>query len=90
MSRLPRRAGFALDHRWAPRHMSEYLDGELAPRGGVRMQRHIAQCEECRRVLAGLRRMLEALPRLSQAGGRADVVQIAGAVRSRLPPAPGG
>lgn len=90
MSSLLRQAGFALDHRWAPGHMSDYLDGELAPRGGARMERHIAQCEECRRVLVGLRQMLEVLPRLSGAGGMADAVEIAAAVRARLPPSPGG
>lgn len=86
MSSFLQRAGFVRDHRWAPGHMSDYLDGELAGRGSVRMERHIAQCEECRRVLAGLRRMLEALPRLSGAGGAADPVEIAAAVRMRLPP----
>src|SRR5438552_3277956 len=48
MSNLLHRAGFALDHRWAPGHMSDYVDGELAPRGSVRMDRHIAQCEVLR------------------------------------------
>ena len=34
MSEISERARFALDHRWAPEQMSDYLDGELArPRG---------------------------------------------------------
>ena len=90
MSSFLHRAWFALDHRWAPGHMSDYLDGELAPRGSLRMQRHIAACKECRRMLAGLRRMLEALPRLPGAGGGVDAVAIAAAVRMRLPPTPDG
>lgn len=90
MSSFVHRALFALDHRWAPGRMSDYLDGELARRGGVRMERHIAECQECRRVLAGLRRMLEALPRLSGARGGADALEIAATVRMRLPQTPGG
>ena len=45
------------------------------------MERHVAECEECRRVLAGLRRMLDALPRLAGTGGATDAVEIAAAVR---------
>ena len=45
--------------------MSEYLDAELATRGRRRMERHLAGCEECRRLLEGLRRTIEGLHRLS-------------------------
>jgi anti-sigma factor RsiW len=64
--------------------MSDYLDGELASTGRARMDRHIGECEECRRVLAGLRVMLEGLHRASGRGGEVDAVEIATAVRARL------
>jgi anti-sigma factor RsiW len=75
---------FARDHQWAPVHMSNYLDGELAtsPRG--RMERHLGECEECRRLLAGLRAIVEGLHRLPALGGGVDAVQLAASVRIRL------
>ena len=64
--------------------MSDYLDGELAASARARMDRHLAECDECRRLLAGLRRTLDLLHRLTAPGGGADAVQIAAAVRVRL------
>ena len=80
---------FTLDHRWAPDRMSDYLDGELASMGRTRMDRHVGQCVECRRVLAGLRVMLEELHRLPGRSGEVDAVRIAAGVRMRMrePPA---
>jgi anti-sigma factor RsiW len=49
---------FALDHRWAARHMSEYLDAALATDGRARMQRHTAACPQCRELLDGLERVV--------------------------------
>ena len=46
--------------------MSDYLDGELAPHAPARMERHLGECDECRRLLAGLRRTLDGLNRLSE------------------------
>jgi anti-sigma factor RsiW len=89
MSTFWHRTRFRLDHRWAPRRMSDYLDGELASTGRIRMDRHVGECEECRRVLAGLGAMLEQLHRLSGRGSEVDAVQLVAAVRGRLrePPA---
>jgi anti-sigma factor RsiW len=84
MSSLLDRARVVLDHRWAPEHMSDYLDGELGASRKVRMERHVGECRECRRVLAGLRSMLAALHRLPVASGGADALQVAAAVRPRL------
>ena len=36
------------------------------------MERHIGECDECRRLLAGLRRMLDALHRLPAPRATAD------------------
>ena len=64
--------------------MSDYLDGELAPAARTRMERHLGQCAECRRLLAGLRRTVDGLRRLSAPTPRRDALQIAASVRARL------
>jgi anti-sigma factor RsiW len=81
---------FGRDHRWAPRRMSAYLDGELAVMPRSRMERHARECPECRRLLAGLRQTMAALHRLASPDGGADPVQVAASVRLRLgePPRP--
>jgi anti-sigma factor RsiW len=89
MSSLVNRVRFRWDHQWAPPHMSAYLDAELASGARWRMERHVGECQECRRLLAGLRATLDALHRLGARHGRADAFQIVSAVRARLgtPPA---
>ena len=72
------------DHRWAPGHMSDYLDGELSLSQRRRMQQHAQECPDCRRHLAMLRRMLTALHGLAPPVGGADALQIAASVRLRL------
>ena len=89
MSELVDRARLERDHRWAPEHMSDYLDGELAASGRGRMQRHLGECQECRRLLAGLRALVDRLNRLPAPSGGNDAVQIAAAVRLRLNEPPG-
>jgi anti-sigma factor RsiW len=84
MSDVLRRARFRVDHAWAPDHMSDYLDGELASGALQRLERHVSECDECRRLLAGLRGTLDALHRLPAPRGGADAVQIAASVRLRL------
>jgi anti-sigma factor RsiW len=64
--------------------MSEYLDGELAPAGRARMERHLGECADCRRLLAGLRRTVDGLHRLSAPSAGADVLRIAASVQVRL------
>jgi anti-sigma factor RsiW len=88
MSNVLHRVRFRLDHRWAPGHMSAYLDGDLATRPGARMERHAAECPECRGVLGSLQRMLDLLHRLPPASERPDAYQIAAAVRARLHESP--
>jgi anti-sigma factor RsiW len=84
MTDLVARLRFRRDHRWAPDHMSDYLDGELSSRGVRRLQRHLGVCHDCRRLLAGLRATVNALRGLPQPTPRADAVQLAAAVRLRL------
>jgi anti-sigma factor RsiW len=84
MSSFSQRARFARDHRWAPDHMSEYLDAELAAAALRRMERHVGECEECRRLLAGLRATVDVLHRVPARGGSADAIRIVAEVRVRL------
>jgi anti-sigma factor RsiW len=81
-------SNFARDHAWAPDHMSEYLDGELATSERGRMEHHLGECHDCRRLLAGLRAIVDGLHRLPALGGGVDAVQIAASVRVRLPEQP--
>ena len=91
MNEFFHRLRFGRDHRWAPVHFSGYLDGELAASRRGRMERHLADCPECRRLLASLRQMLNALVRLPAPTGAIDPLQMADQVRRRLgePPASG-
>jgi anti-sigma factor RsiW len=83
--RLLYRVRFRRDHHWAPAHMSEYVDGELAPAGQARMERHTRDCPECDRVLAGLRALVAKLGRVGAAGGAGgSAVHITTAVLGRL------
>ena len=58
--------------RWRPRRyslvcrqavalMTEYLDGQLAPRDVERLERHLAACPHCSEYLAQLRVTVDAL-----------------------------
>jgi anti-sigma factor RsiW len=77
-------AWFRLDHRWAPRHMSGLIDGELSRSERARMERHARECPECRSLLGSLQRMVGALQALPAVGGAGHALQIAAAVRLRL------
>jgi anti-sigma factor RsiW len=70
--------------RWARRHMSDYLDEELAAGRRHRMQRHVEVCPPCRRVLGTLGRMVGALRRVPPPTGGADAREIVASVRRRL------
>lgn len=78
------RLRFTRDHRWTPAHMSAYLDGELAASARARLDRHVAECPECRRVFRALRRMLGVLHELTPPSRSATAPDIATAVRRRL------
>lgn len=82
--RLLYRVRFRRDHGWAPGRMSEYLDGELPPRAGSRMDRHMRDCPECDRLLTGLRAVVGGLARVPAPDGGPGAVRIAAVVRGRL------
>ena len=85
--RLIDRLRFARDHRWSPRHMSEYLDGELHRAGEQRIERHTGVCPRCHELLEALRTMVAALGgmRESRAGAPPDAgPAVVAEVRRRL------
>jgi anti-sigma factor RsiW len=84
MNKLRTRARQRRDHRWAPRHMSDYLDGELGARRRQRLDNHVRECDECRHLLAGLRQMLGRLRDLASPAARPDPEAMAARVRDRL------
>jgi anti-sigma factor RsiW len=88
MSSIFYRARFSRDHRWTQEHVSAYVDGELNSGGRLRLERHVGECEECRRMLGCLREMLDALHRLPASSGGFGPSRIAAAVRRRLPEPP--
>jgi anti-sigma factor RsiW len=61
--------------------MSGYLDAELS---SGRMEGHLAECDECRRLLAGLRAVLRGLHGLGGPLDAPDPARFAAAVRLRV------
>jgi anti-sigma factor RsiW len=61
MSNVWHKLRFMRDHRWTPPHMSAYVDSDLPAPARARLDRHTAECSDCRGVLGDLRRMLALL-----------------------------
>lgn len=61
-----KRIRFRRDHRWTPRHLSDFVDRELPERSRSRLQRHVDRCPDCNRALVGLQRMLDRLHRMPE------------------------
>lgn len=78
------RLHFRLDHRWARAHLSAYLDLDMRTRLRVRLERHTAECPQCRVVLGELRRMLVLLESVSPPEPVIDGPAIAGRVLLQL------
>jgi anti-sigma factor RsiW len=76
--------GFRLDHRWARNRMSDYLDDGLNPGQLQRLTRHLGECAECRRLLAGLTQIVDALHRLPAREGGPTPLALAASVRARI------
>lgn len=84
MSSVIHSVRFRVDHRWAPAHMSSYLDDELSARLRTRMERHAEKCPACRGMLQSLRQMLGLLKELPPPGPRVSSSDIAVAVQRRM------
>ena len=66
--------------------LSEYLDGELAPRDRAEMERHLEACDICRATLADLRVVVA---RASALADSAPAVDLWPAVAERISPGAG-
>jgi anti-sigma factor RsiW len=84
MPELLARMRFRRDHRWAPDRMSAHLDGELPARKRSRLERHLGECVECRRLFTGLTVVVEGLRHLPAVPGAREPAQFAASVRVRL------
>ena len=84
MNGLFSRLRFRLDHRWTPLHASPYIDGELSPAHGARLERHIEGCPECRELLRELNALTLALGTLRDEDGVPVAEAILSSVRQRI------
>jgi anti-sigma factor RsiW len=75
---------FRRDHRSTPLHMSAYLDSDLRTQMRARLERHTAECPECRSVLDDLRHLLALLHSAPPPEPGTDGPAIATAVLRRL------
>jgi len=82
--RLIERLRFAREHRWAQRHMSEYLDGELDRQGRERAARHTDECAECDELLAALRAVVTTLAGIGGEPTREVAAAVFAGVHERL------
>ena len=82
------RLRFWIDHRWTPGHLSDYLDGDLAPAARARVERHVHDCPKCRELLRGLRSILTSLGGLGRSpgdgGGETVAPALLAGVRGRI------
>jgi len=84
MSSLWHTMRFHRDHRWTPPHMPAYLDSDLGAQAQARLERHTAECVQCRSVLADLRLMLALVRATPPPEPLVDGPAIASAVLRRL------
>jgi anti-sigma factor RsiW len=82
MSGFVDRERFRRDHRWVPDRMSDYVEGEFGASRRTRMERHLRECEEYRRLPAALRRTLELSHRSYAGSGQVDALRMAALVRA--------
>ena len=73
-----------------PSHVSDYLDSDLDRDRAARVDRHLAQCPECRELLRSLRALVGALGTIRDEPTDRVAEVLVAAVKSRLgkrPPA---
>jgi anti-sigma factor RsiW len=83
MSHLGKRIQFRRDHRWTPKKLSAYLDGELIQRSRRRLDRHVRDCPDCGAALRSLERLLRLMSRVPPPR-EPHAADITAAVRRRL------
>ena len=84
LRRVGERLRFMRDHRWTPRHASEYIDGELDPAGHRRAEHHASECPECRALLHALGSMVVVLGGMRGDEGHGLAASVLAGVRREL------
>lgn len=77
------------DHRWTQRHISQYVEGELSPRGRRRFHRHAQGCTECTRAVRAMRALVYAMQGLGGPAGVRAPATMFSRVRLADPAGPG-
>jgi anti-sigma factor RsiW len=49
------------DHDWSQRHISHYVEGDLAARARRRLERHASGCPGCSRAIRAMKALLRQL-----------------------------
>jgi len=73
-----------MDHSYFRDKISAYFDNELSPQEKEIVQQHLAQCQECRNLLAELKRLDRTVEKHSQLGGEEYWEQSAQRIEQRL------
>ena len=76
------------DHGWSQRHMSDYIDGELAPRPQRRLEVHARLCPGCGRLRRSLTILVWELRELGRARPTGTTVTAGVIERLRSEPLP--
>jgi anti-sigma factor RsiW len=84
MPGLLHRLRFLRDHRWVPRHASDYLDGELRPAERRRVEHHAEACTPCRELLRSLRALIGALATIRHDEPRAVATAVLASIQNQL------
>ncbi len=56
------------DHDWTQRHVSHYVDGDLAAWARRRLERHAAACPECGRAVRAMKALLRLIAHVDATG----------------------
>jgi anti-sigma factor RsiW len=84
LGRFAERLRFMRDHRWTPRHASEYIDGELDPDARRRVERHASVCPECHALVASLGSLIVILRGFRRKTGQEVAAAVLAGVREEL------
>lgn len=75
-------ARFLVDHRFTRRHLSAYVEPDLEAPQRRRVERHLAECPDCDRMLRSLQRLMSELPRMSHSAPARVVAEVCGQLRA--------
>ena len=75
-------ARFLVDHRFTRRHLSAYVEHDLGARQRRWVERHLAECPDCDRVLRSLQGMVHELSRMYRSAPARVVADVCGRLRA--------